>query len=318
MLKIRCLLPTMALAVIACGGDSDPSAPGGDDPGSGEPESPAVASIAVEGSVVMLWDTGLSTRLTARAMDSGGQPISDVTFEWTSKDPSVATVVDGVVTAAGDGWTEVAALAYGKSNAVSIVVVTLDGPKDRTDCIACHADAWIDKHGGSNTPETCLHCHSGPTWIGGDLDHPAVANGFELLGTHASLPCASCHEADGSPKYPGVADDECIACHRSVYDGQHDGSGFPTTCLTCHTRDAWTGADFDHDAQYFPVFTGRHQGRWGGCATCHVDSSDYSSVSCFACHPHDQARMDAKHSDISGYAYDSDLCYACHPSGEAD
>ncbi len=106
----------------------------------------------------------------------------------------------------------------------------LDGPKDRTDCIACHADAYVDKHGGSNTPETCLHCHSGPTWIGGDFDHPAVANGFELLGVHTSLSCASCHEADGSPKYPGVADDEC-----------------------------------------------------------HVDSSDYTNFSCFACHPGGEA-----------------------------
>ncbi len=91
----------------------------------------------------MLWDAGLSTRLAGTALDSDGQPIPGVTFEWTSADPSVATVVDGEVTATGDGWTEVAALASGKSDALSIVVVTPDGPKDRTDCNACHGDEYV-------------------------------------------------------------------------------------------------------------------------------------------------------------------------------
>ena len=318
MWKIRYLLPTMVLTLFGCGGDADPSGPDGDGSASDDPETRAIARIAVQGPVVMLWDTGLSARLTAIAMDSDGQSIPGVTFEWVSEDASVATVADGLVTATGDGWTEVAASSQGESSGVSIVVVTPAGAKDRTDCIACHADAYFGQHGGSNTPETCLQCHSGPIWTGGDFDHPAAANGFELLGAHTSLPCASCHEADGSPRYPGVADDECIACHQSDYDGQHDGSGYPTTCLTCHTRDAWSGADFNHDAQYFPIFAGRHSGRWGGCSTCHVDSSDYTNFSCFACHPHDQNRMDDKHSGMSGYSYDSDRCYACHPRGEAD
>ncbi len=74
----------MAIAVFACGGDSDPAGPAGGNPGSGEPESPPVASITVEGPVVMLWDAGLSTRLTVSALDSGGQPIPGVPFEWTA------------------------------------------------------------------------------------------------------------------------------------------------------------------------------------------------------------------------------------------
>jgi hypothetical protein len=385
MPRVRCLLPTIALALFACSGESDPSSPEG-----GEPEAPAVASIELEGAVVMLWEMGRSTQLIARALDAHGSSISGVAFEWTTANPSVATVVDGTVTANGDGWTEVTAAAGGVNKGASIVVATPEGPKDRTDCIACHADAYLGKHGGSGTPETCLQCHFGPTWTGGEFDHPSVANGFELLGVHsllsctacheadgtpkypgvaddqcischqseydaqhggsgtpttclgchtrdawtgadfdhstassgfgllgahATLPCTACHEADGTPKYPGVADDQCIACHQADYNGEHSGSGYPTTCLTCHSRDAWTGAEFDHDAQYFPIAAGRHQGKWSGCTTCHMDSSDYSHFSCFACHPHDQARMDDKHSDVSGYAYDSELCYACHPDG---
>ncbi len=184
--------------------------------------------------------------------------------------------------------------------------------------IACHADSYTGRHGGTNTPETCLQCHTGPTWTAGDFDHPSVANGFELLGAHSLTSCAACHEADGSPRYPGVADDQCIACHQDDYDGRHGGSNTPTTCLTCHTRDSFSGADFDHDAAYFPISSGKHQGKWSGCATCHVDPSDYTDFSCFACHVHDQNRMDDKHSERAGYAYDSDLCYACHPRGKAE
>jgi hypothetical protein len=184
-------------------------------------------------------------------------------------------------------------------------------------CIACHQVDYDRRHGGSNTPTTCLQCHTRDSFSGADFDHSAASGGFDLLGAHTSLSCTACHEEDGSPKYPGVGDNQCIECHQSDYDGEHAGSGYPTTCLTCHTRDSFVGADFDHDAQYFPISSGKHRGKWSGCSTCHVDPADYTDFSCFACHVHDQNRMDDKHSERAGYAYDSDLCYACHPRGEA-
>ncbi len=187
-----------------------------------------------------------------------------------------------------------------------------------TSASPCHQADYDGQHEGSGYPTTCLQCHTRDSWTSGGFDHPSVANGFDLLGAHAILSCTACHEPDGSPKYPGVAADECVSCHQADYDGQHEGSGYPTTCLTCHTRDSWSGADFNHDLQFFPILSGKHQGKWGGCETCHVDPSDYTEFSCFACHPHDQDRMDDKHSEISAYAYDSDRCYACHPDGQDD
>ena len=132
--------------------------------------------------------------------DSGGAEIPGADFQWTSRNPEVATVADGVVTAVGDGWTVVTATAQGMSADAPIVVVTPEGPTDRMDCIACHIDAYLGRHGASDTPQTCLQCHSGPTWTGATVDHPAVANGFELLGAHATLSCAACHAADGTGK----------------------------------------------------------------------------------------------------------------------
>ncbi len=318
MLRNR-VFPLAALfPLLACGSDSDPAGPGAGDPGLNPPSSPAVASVSVESPVVMLWDAGLSTRLTGTALDWDGEPIPDVDFTWTTANPAVAVVADGVVTATGDGWVEIRGTVGEHSAGVQIIVVTPDGPTDRLDCIACHAIEFIEQHGTTNTPQTCLVCHSGQTWQGPEFDHASLASGFELLGAHASLPCVSCHDSGGAPTYPGVGDDECVVCHQADYDGEHAGSGYPTTCLTCHTRDAWQGADFDHDAMYFPILAGKHRGKWSGCETCHVDATNYAVFSCFACHPHHEARMDDKHSEMPGYQYDSAFCYACHPDGSAD
>jgi hypothetical protein len=172
----------------------------------------------------------------------------------------------------------------------------------------------VGQHGGTNTPETCLQCHPGPTWSGADFDHPAS---FDLLGAHANLGCTACHAADGTPLYPGVGDDECVACHQSDYDGQHGGSGYPTECLLCHGRSTWSGADFNHDADYFPIFSGKHMNKWNaaGCTACHPDASDFGAFTCFTCHAHDENRMSDKHSEVSGYSYEPERCLACHPTG---
>jgi len=335
----------------------------------------------------MLWETGAQIRYAARVADQTGREMTDVEVIWSSSEPAVAEVDgSGLVTAKANGWTVIHASAGGVTGGADAVIVTPDSPKDRRDCIACHAPEYSAQH-GSSTPTTCLACHEGPSF-GGALDHatasggfellgahaslscqscheadgtpkfPGVADdeciachqadydgrhggsgfpttclechtrdsfagasvdhvtasgGFELLGAHASLSCQSCHEADGTPKFPGLADDECIACHQADYDGRHGGSGFPTTCLECHTRDSFAGASFDHDA--FPISSGKHQGKWSGCETCHTDPDDFSTFTCFSCHQHSQDKMDDKHSDEDGYSYDSAACYSCHPDG---
>ena len=74
---------------------------------------------------------------------------------------------------------------------------------------------------------------------------------------------------------------------------------------------------FDHDASWFPIFSGRHQNRWFDCAECHTNPADFTEFTCFNCHAHNQTSMDNKHSSVSGYAYDSAACYTCHPGGTA-
>jgi mRNA-degrading endonuclease YafQ of YafQ-DinJ toxin-antitoxin module len=190
-------------------------------------------------------------------------------------------------------------------------------PAGQDDCVACHQADYDTQHAGTGFPVDCLDCHTVDTWIGATFDHATVGNGFELVGAHAPLPCASCHILPGMELiYTPAGQDDCIACRQADYDTQHAGTGFPTDCLVCHTVDTWMGAQFvDHDGQYFPIYSGAHSGRWDTCQTCHEVASDFTVFTCFNCHEHDQASMDSDHQGRDGYVYESTACYSCHPDG---
>jgi len=188
-------------------------------------------------------------------------------------------------------------------------------PANDQDCIACHVDDYDREHPGGGFPTACLSCHTIETWSGATFDHPLVASGFRLLGAHARIACESCHSpSDWSVPFGAAGDQDCVSCHTDDYQREHAGSGFPTTCLACHTVETWQGADFtDHDARFFPIYSGAHRGKWDGCQDCHTQPSNFQVFSCFACHR--QPEMDDKHKDENGYRYDSSACYQCHPNG---
>ncbi|HEU4570937.1 MAG TPA: hypothetical protein VFS07_10235 [Gemmatimonadales bacterium] len=190
-------------------------------------------------------------------------------------------------------------------------------PAGQNDCVACHQGDYTAAHGGSGFPTTCADCHSVNNWDS-NFDHGTATGGqFVLAGAHVSLPCSGCHAAGTfQPKWPATGQNDCVACHQADYDREHTGSGFPTTCLTCHTTSTWGNASFrDHDAQYFPIYSGAHQGTWSSCATCHTAPADYGTYTCLVCHAHDQPSMDSHHSEVAGYSYASQACYGCHPRG---
>ena len=177
-----------------------------------------------------------------------------------------------------------------------------------TACIGCHADdkarADVPPHGGF--PDTCQECHTAAGWSPADFDH---AGFFPLVGRHAQLPCAECHEGG---RYAGTPRD-CIGCHAADKAGaQPSHAAYPNTCTTCHTQNAWTPATYNHR---FPVphRTARQ------CAQCHLDQSDFGNFSCIDCHEHNQASMNRVHQgEAAGYQWNSQACYRCHPTGRGD
>ncbi|MDH4351390.1 MAG: hypothetical protein OEW56_09610, partial [Gemmatimonadota bacterium] len=71
----------------------------------------------------------------------------------------------------------------------------------------------------------------------------------------------------------------------------------------------------DHDAQYFPIYSGAHRGRWQDCQTCHIQPDNFQVFSCLSCHA--QGETDSHHRGESGYRYESSACYQCHPNGRS-
>jgi hypothetical protein len=188
-----------------------------------------------------------------------------------------------------------------------------------TACQSCHEDDYQRAHANSGISRTCQNCHGTTAWLWNvQFDHVAETN-FALLGTHQSLACTSCHvqpSFDLREATPETEDD-CYACHADDYQEEHAGTGFPTTCRTCHDVNTWEDASFeDHDTQFFPIFSGTHAGTWGdNCQTCHTQPDNFSSFSCLTCHEHNQAEMGDEHEDVAGYVYESTSCLSCHPSG---
>jgi hypothetical protein len=186
-----------------------------------------------------------------------------------------------------------------------------------TDCYSCHttdySGARNPDHRTAQFPTTCVSCHTTTAWQPGTFDHSATR--FPLTGAHRTATCNGCH-ADGV--YRGKTTD-CYACHTAEYNGStnpnHRVAMFPTTCVSCHNTARWQGATFDHDARWFPIYSGKHQGKWSTCTTCHTSPSNYKQFTCFQCHEHSQQKTDADHQGEAGYRYDSNACYACHPRG---
>jgi hypothetical protein len=184
------------------------------------------------------------------------------------------------------------------------------------DCVSCHREAYegaltVD-HEQSGYPTDCAECHSTLGWNDAPIfDHPAVANGFTLLGAHGALRCASCHSIPGmEPLFNPAGPEDCVSCHQADYDHEHGGSGFPTTCLSCHDQDNWDDAGvFDHASTGF-LLSGAHVNT--DCTECHGPPVNHvqgmsSPDDCVACH---QAEYDAEHG-ISGFSTE---CAACHTS----
>jgi hypothetical protein len=185
-----------------------------------------------------------------------------------------------------------------------------------TNCYACHTTDFNNttnpNHVAGSYPTTCVDCHSTTAWQPATFDHNTTQ--FPLTGAHSSTTCQSCH----SSGYTNTPTD-CYACHTTEYNNttnpNHIAANFPTTCVDCHSTTAWEPATFDHDNQYFPIYSGSHNGKWNQCSECHTTPNNYSLFSCIDCHEHNRIDTDRDHQGVNGYVYNSINCYNCHPDG---
>ncbi len=183
-----------------------------------------------------------------------------------------------------------------------------------SDCYSCHSSNYASapEHTAQNYPKDCQQCHNTTDWKQVTFNHDNTQ--FPLTGSHKSVDCSACHTSG----YAGIPT-ECVSCHKTDYNNtsnpNHSASGFSTQCEDCHTTKGWTPSTFDHDGQYFPIYSGKHRGKWNNCNDCHTNQNNYSQFSCLTCHEHSRTKTDDKHKEVNGYSYNSSACLSCHPTG---
>jgi hypothetical protein len=181
-------------------------------------------------------------------------------------------------------------------------------------CVSCHLADYqkaVPSHTASGFSTDCASCHSPRGFQATAFDHSRTK--FPLTGAHRTLSCQSCHADNVYRGKPTT----CVSCHQANYNTttnpSHSAAQFSTDCASCHTTTDWSGAKFNHDAPFFPIYSGAHAGKWSSCATCHTNPTNFTVFNCLGCHT--QTQTDAQHRGRTGYVYASPNCYACHPRG---
>jgi hypothetical protein len=183
-------------------------------------------------------------------------------------------------------------------------------------CVGCHQANYTattnPNHVAINIPNTCANCHTTvPGWK--PATFPIHNNYYVIQGAHTSVSCAQCHNGNYNS-----TPNTCYGCHQTNYNQaanpNHVTAGFPTTCADCHNQNAWVPSTFNHDGNWFPIYSGKHKGEWSSCTDCHPNAGNFQVFTCTtACHPQSQTNND--HQGVPGYSYNSQACYNCHPTG---
>jgi hypothetical protein len=178
------------------------------------------------------------------------------------------------------------------------------------DCYSCHQTDYnattVPNHKTAGFPTTCSQCHStNPGWKPASFSHTK----FPLTLGHATPTCTDCHKNGNYTTTPT----DCYSCHVNDYNTStnpsHKTLAFSTVCSQCHTTNpGWQPASYtQHDVQMFPIYSGKHKGRWTVCSDCHTNPANYQLFDCKRCH------TDAHR----GKNYTNAQCYECHPRGTA-
>jgi hypothetical protein len=180
-----------------------------------------------------------------------------------------------------------------------------------TDCYSCHQQNYTSttnpNHVSGGFPTACGTCHTlNPGWKPSTFNHTT----FPLTLGHSTPACSDCHIGGNYTTTPT----DCYSCHQTNYNNttnpNHGTLGFSTTCTQCHTTNpGWKPATYlQHDSQFFPIYSGRHNGQWTFCSDCHTNAGNYTLFNCIICHANAH----------SGKNYTNAQCYSCHPKGTSD
>jgi len=186
-------------------------------------------------------------------------------------------------------------------------------------CYSCHAKD--DKHRGS-LGYKCNSCHATSTWSTATFNHSVLGSNVaskDCASCHADTDihegafgrqCGQCHNTGGwsralfshSRLSGSLASADCASCHAG--NDVHSGR-FGRQCGQCHSTSSWGGSSAGHSA--FPANHGGAQ----TCSTCHPSGT--KTYTCYGCHEHTPANVQAEHGGRSVSSLAN--CLQCHSGG---
>ena len=190
------------------------------------------------------------------------------------------------------------------------------------DCVSCHQTDFNNtenpNHQTAGISTDCMSCHTiDPDWMPASFQEHDDLYFPIYSGEHQGewMECVDCHLTPSD-----YTEFTCIACHtKPETDHSHEGIGGylyeDHACLACHP-DGDAGMAMDHDTNFFPIYSGSHEGEWMECMDCHTNPGNYADFTCINCH--ENPETDGEHTGVPGYFYESNACYACHPTGDSD
>ena len=144
----------------------------------------AATRIVIEPGPAITLSIGATIQLTAAVLDRNDHPVMDAVATWSSGDAAVATVSpQGLVTAAGEGSTQVTARSGGASAMIPIYVPGMDTDPERVALITLYNAA-----GGPNWTNNTnwLSEDSLGTWHGITVDEDGRVTRIELANNQLS------------------------------------------------------------------------------------------------------------------------------------
>ncbi|MCB0746796.1 MAG: cytochrome C [Ignavibacteriae bacterium] len=180
-------------------------------------------------------------------------------------------------------------------------------------CYDCHEDFHKGEFIKNNIQTDCKECHNekgfSPSQFTIEMHNKTS---FELINSHAAIPCISCHLKEESWKFR-ISGEKCISCHSNIHESEIGADFFyENNCQFCHSTLSWKNVKFDHTTTEFELI-GKHKST--ECRDCHF-TFDGSKIiaqkfkqlnsNCTQCH-----------NDIHNGQFIEDgkeLCKNCHTS----
>ena len=189
-----------------------------------------------------------------------------------------------------------------------------------TDCFACHTPLR------GATADRCMACHKLPDIGLRTTKGAAIVNAKPVkVSFHQALNdqnCMACHSDHAGPKLTKrsrkpfshamlrvATRDRCDTCHAAPTNDLH--KALSVGCDKCHKTEAWKPATFVHD-KFFALDKDHN----ATCVTCHT-GNNYRQYTCYGCHEHTPANIQAKHREEVG-TQNLDDCVRCHRNARGE